>query len=131
MEFDELDIARWLLERGMDPDARAAVDVAGFGGHTALFGAVVSYPNFWMNYTGGWAGSRKPQDPRFARLLLDHGADPNARASLREPMMVDGERRAVREHRDLTPLGWGDVFEYRLVVSEPAMGLIAERGGHR
>jgi hypothetical protein len=131
VEFDELDIARWLLERGMDPDARAAVDVAGFGGHTALFGAVVSYPNFWMNYTGGWAGSRKPQDPRFARLLLDHGADPNARASLREPMMVDGERRAVREHRDLTPLGWGDVFEYRLVVSEPAMGLIAERGGHR
>ena len=45
-DFDELEIARWLLERGMDPDATAAIDGDGFGGHTALFGGVVSYAHF-------------------------------------------------------------------------------------
>jgi ankyrin repeat protein len=131
VEFDELEIARWLLERGMSPDAPAAVDAAGFGGHTALFGAVVSYPNFWMNYAGGWARDRKPEDPRFARLLLDAGADPNARASLRERVMEGNPYvlREVREHRDLTPLAWGSVFHNRMIVSEPAMRLVAERGG--
>jgi len=34
------------LERGMDADAKAAVDAEAFGGHTALFGCVVSQPNF-------------------------------------------------------------------------------------
>jgi hypothetical protein len=110
--------------------APAALDADGFGGHTALFGAVVSYPHFWMNYTGGWAHSRKPKQAAFAELLLDHGADPNARASLREP--IDTEHgRAVREHRNVTPLGWGAAFQNRMVVSKPAMALIAERGGRR
>lgn len=130
VEFDELDSARWLLEQGMDADARAAVDAQAFGGHTALFGAVVSYPNFWMNYTGGWAHSRQPQDSPFARLLLDHGADPNARANLRERVMSSDEATTVREHGELTPLSWGQVFHNKIVVSEPAMRLIAERGGH-
>jgi ankyrin repeat protein len=126
VEFDELEIARWLLERGMDPDVPAAVDERGFGGHTALFGAVVSYPNFWMNYTGGWAHSRKPKEARFGELLLARGADPNARATLPEP--VNG---TVRAHRSVTPLAWGEAFANKIVVSEPAMRLIAERGGHR
>ena len=132
VEFDELEIARWLLDHGMDADAPAAVDAEGFGGHTALFGAVVSYPNFWMNYTGGGAAHAKPQDSPFARLLLEHGASPNARASLRERVMEGNPYalREVREHRDLTPLAWGRVFHNRMVVSEPAMHLIAERGGH-
>jgi hypothetical protein len=39
VDFDELEIAQWLLERGMDVDAKAAVDDAGFGGH---FGTVRS-----------------------------------------------------------------------------------------
>jgi ankyrin repeat protein len=129
VEFDELDIARWLLERGMDPDARGAVDADGFGGHTPLFGAVVSYPNFWMYYTGGWAHSHKPQQASFAELLLDFGADPNARASFREPVDADNGR-AVREHRDVTPLAWGQAYHNRIVVSEPALRLIAERGEH-
>ncbi len=128
VEFDELEIARWLLEHGMGADTPAAVDPDGFGGHTALFGAVVSYPNFWMNYTGGWAHSRKPLDATFARLLLDHGADPSARASMREQVMSDNGR-SIREHRDLTPLAWGERFHDKMVVSEPAMRLIVERGG--
>ncbi len=131
VEFDELEIARWLLDRGMDADAPAAVDADGFGGHTALFGAVVSYPNFWMNYQGGWAYNRKPADAAFARLLLERGANPNAPASLRERVMVGNpyQLHEVREHRDLTPLAWGNVFHNRMIVSEPAMRLIEERGG--
>jgi hypothetical protein len=128
VEFDELEVARWLLERGMEVDVPAAVDADGFGGHTALFGAVVSYPNFWGNYRGGWSDSGPPTDSAFARLLLDRGANPNARASLRETVMEE-DTRSVREHRDLTPLAWGEVFHNRLIVSLPAMRLVAERGG--
>jgi hypothetical protein len=40
--FDELEIGEWLLGRGMDPNARAAIDADGFGGYTALFSTVVS-----------------------------------------------------------------------------------------
>jgi hypothetical protein len=129
VEYDELNIARWLLDQGMDPDVGAAVDADGFGGHTALFGAVVSYPNFWMNYTGGWAHSRKPLAAPFAELLLDRGADPNARASLRQRVPTE-QGEVVREYRDVTPLGWGKAFPVRIVVSEPAMKVIEERGGH-
>jgi hypothetical protein len=120
VEFDELEIARWLLERGMDVDAKAAVDADGFGGHSALFGAVVSYPNWWKNYGG------KPDDASFARLLLDHGADPNARASLRK-QLGDGP---MKEYREVTPFSWGEQFRDPLYVSKPAMQLIAERSGH-
>ncbi|MGH9966825.1 MAG: ankyrin repeat domain-containing protein [Pyrinomonadaceae bacterium] len=127
VDYDEIEIARWLLERGMDPDTRAAVDLEGFGGHTALFATVVSQPNFWMNYGG------KAQVAPFTQLLLDHGADPNARASLRKQLhpgygpKYDVE--TMHEYRDVTPLGWGKRFHAKVFVSEPAMRLIAERGG--
>ena len=94
VEYDEMEIARWLLERGMDVDARAAVDADGFGGPTALFGAVVSYPNFMGNFRG------ELPDAPFARLLLDRGADPNARASLRK-QLTTGEDQTLREYRDI------------------------------
>src|SRR5262249_59670273 len=108
--------------------ARAAVDADGFGGATALFGAVVSYPNFWMNFTGGWKNTRKPEQADFAELLLERGADPNARASFREPVNSPGGR-TIREHRDITPLAWGEAFQNKMVVSRPAMEAIARRGG--
>jgi hypothetical protein len=37
VEFDELEIARWLLDRGMEVDSLAAVGRGGFGGYSALF----------------------------------------------------------------------------------------------
>jgi ankyrin repeat protein len=133
VDYDEIEIARWLLERGMDVDARAEVDTDGFGGHTALFATVVSQPNFWMNYTGGWAHSRKPQAAPFTELLLDHDADPNARASLRKKLHPGyGPEMDVEntyEYRDVTPLSWGKRFHAKVFVSEPAMKVIAERGG--
>ena len=111
-------IARWLLERGMPVDAKAAVDAEGFGGHTALFGCVVSYAEL----------NGRQQDASFARMLLDRGADPNARASLRKRLY--GENEPTHEYRDVTPLSWGRRFHGRDLVSEAAMRLIAERGGH-
>jgi hypothetical protein len=119
VDGDEMEMARWLLARGQDPDARAAVDADGFGGHTALFGCAVSQP-----YVCG-----RQLDAACARLLLDHGADPNARASLRKRLrFVDDE--TMREYRDVTPLAWGKRFHGRAWVNEAALRLIAERGGH-
>jgi hypothetical protein len=118
VDNDEMDIARWLLERGADPDAKAEVDAEGFGGHTALFGCVVSQPY----------RCRLRTDDAFARLLLDRGADPNARASLRKRLrFVDDE--GMYEYRDVTPLAWGRRFQDPAWVSPQAMRLIAERGG--
>jgi ankyrin repeat protein len=126
-DYDEIEIARWLLERGMNPDAKAAVDSQGFGGHTALFATVVSQPNYWMNHT------RQTQVAPFTQLLLDHGANPNVRASLRKRLhpgyapRFDVEK--TYEYRDVTPLGWGRQFHAKAFVSEPAMRLIEEHGG--
>ena len=122
--FDELEIAEWLLDRGMDPDARAAVDDDGFGGYTALFSTVVSQHNFWVNY-----GKGQPDDARFTRLLLDRGADPNARASLRARLGEGHGGGPLREYRDVTPLGWGEQYHARIFVSRESLRLIRERGG--
>jgi hypothetical protein len=35
VDYDEMEIARWLLARGMNVDAKAAVDASGFGGRVA------------------------------------------------------------------------------------------------
>src|SRR5262249_37656542 len=125
VDYDEMETARWLLEKGMNVDARATVDGKGFGGHTALFATVVSQPNFWMNRQD------RPQVTPFTQLLLDHGADPNARASLRKQLHPGyGKDEIMHEYRDVTPLGWGERFHRKVFVSVPAMRLIAERGGH-
>ena len=118
-DYDEIEIARWLLERGMDPNVKAAVDKDGFGGHTALFATVVSQPNFWMNYQD------QPQVAPFTQLLLDHGADPNIRASLRKKLhsgyapKYDTDK--TYEYQNVTALGWGRQFHAKVFVSEPAM----------
>jgi hypothetical protein len=127
VDYDELEIARWLLERGLDPNARAAVAAGGFGGHTALFATVVSQPNFWMNY------QQRPQAAPATQLLLDHGADPNVRASLKKRLHPGyGPKYDVNktyEYRNVTPLGWGRQFHARVFVSEPALQLIEAYGG--
>lgn len=126
-DYDELEIARWLLDQGMDVNTTAAVDKDGFGGHTALFATVVSQPNFWMNY-----GSTAQVAP-FTQLLLDRGADPNVRASIRKKLhpgygpKYDVE--TLHEYWDVTALSWGRRFHAKVFVSEPAMRLIEEHGG--
>src|SRR5262245_25125208 len=122
--FDELEIAEWLLDRGMNPDAPAAIDAAGFGGYTALFSTVVSQHNFWVNY-----GKGRPDDASFTRLLLDRGANPNLRASLRAQLEEGHGGGPLREYRDVTPLGWGDQYHARIFVSRESMRLIEARSG--
>ena len=126
-DYDEIEIARWLLEKGMNVNVRAAIDTEGFGGHTALFGTVVSQPNFWMNYGDG------EQVAPFTELLLAYKADLNVRASLKKQLhpgyapKYDTSR--AYEYRDVTALGWGRQFHAKVFVSEPAMKLIEEYGG--
>jgi hypothetical protein len=121
VDYDEMEIARWLLDRGMDVDARAAVDADGFGGHTALFSTVVSQPNFWMNH------NRKPQVAPFTELLLERGADPNARASLRKQLHPGYGSDTMHEYRNVTPAEWGGQFHRKVFVSELAVAMIRER----
>jgi hypothetical protein len=121
VEFDEIEIARWLIERGADVNARAAIDADGFGGQTPLFHCVVN-----DSYLCG-----RQRDGEFVRLLLDHGADPNARASIRKALhfVLD---ESMHEYRDVTPIAWGERFhgqQFHDWVNKPAMKLIAERGG--
>jgi hypothetical protein len=125
IDYDEMEIAQWLIARGMDVNIKAAVDADGFGGHTPLFCTVVSQPNFWMNH------NNKPQVAPFTQLLLDHGADPNARASLRKELHPGYEIPGMYEYRDVTPLSWGERFHFKKLVSRPAMELIMQRGGER
>jgi hypothetical protein len=56
VDYGELEIATWLLDHGMDVNVRAAVDTDGFGGHTPLFSAVVS----WDYYVRAKYASPKP-----------------------------------------------------------------------
>jgi hypothetical protein len=124
--FDELEIAEWLLDRGMDPDVRSAVDVAGFGGYTALYSSVVSQRGFWVNY-----GKGQPDEARFTRLLLNRGASPNVRASLRARLEEGHGGGPSHDYPNVTPLGWGEQFHAPLFVSLEALRLIEARGGGR
>jgi ankyrin repeat protein len=124
--FDEVEIAEWLLDHGMDANARAAIDGDGFGGYTALFSTVVSQRNFWVNY-----GKGEPDEARFTRLLLDRGADPNLRASIRQRLEEGHGGGPLREYRDVTPLGWGDQFYAPIFVSRETLRLIEAKGGGR
>lgn len=107
VDYNEPEMLSWLLERGANADATAAVDADGSGGHTPLFGCVVTAP-----------GTHR--DERLALLLLERDTDPNVRVSLRK----DGQ-----EYRDVTPLSWGERFQEQEWVNGAAMRVIAERGG--
>jgi hypothetical protein len=117
-DFDEIEIAQWLLEQGADVNATAAIDADGFGGHTALFVCAVSQP-----FRNG-----RDKNADFARLLLDHGANPNARASLRKALR-DADDETLHEYRDVTPLSWGLRFHDQAWVNPKVLELIRERGG--
>lgn len=124
VDYDEIEIGRWLLDQGMDPNVRAAVGLGGFGGYTPLFSTVVSQPNFWMNHH-----KRGPLVAPFTELLLERGADPNVRASIWKRLHPGHGDPARHDYRDVTALSWGRRFHAPIFVSEPAMRLIEDAGG--
>ena len=123
VEYDEQEIARWLLDQGMDPNVRARLGASGFGGYTALFSTVVSQPNFWMN------SQASAQVAPMTALLLKRGADPTVRASICKRLHPGHGDSSRHDYRDVTPLPWGRQFHDQIFVSAPAMRLIAEAGG--
>jgi hypothetical protein len=118
VDFDEFELLEWMLAQGADPNARAAVDADGFGGHTALFGCVVSQP-YRANIPG---------HERFAELLLAHGADPTVRASVRKELRFVADE-SLHEFRDVTCLELGAQFQDRDWVNPRAVSLIQAAGG--
>ena len=118
IDFDEMAVFKWLLAHGADINGKAAVDADGFGGHSPLFSTVIVQ------------SQEARESDAYARRLLDHGADPNARASLRKRMRFVGDEQ-MYAFRDVTPLGWGDRFQEQDWVCKPAMKLIEKRGGQR
>jgi ankyrin repeat protein len=117
IEFDDIDVARWLIERGADVNARAAIDADGFEGHTPLFHTVVNL-----------AAAMGREDGSKARLLLDHGADPNARATF--PQEAEFHDKAPTDAlHDVTPVGYARRYPDRRCVNAPALAAIIERGG--
>jgi len=118
VDNDETEIAEWLLDRGADPNRRADVDQDGFGGHTPIFGCVVS-----QTYRVGLR-----RDAEFARLLLDRGADPNIRVSLRKRLRFV-EDESLHEYRDVTPVAWSRRFHDQSWVNTQVVDLMLARGG--
>ena len=116
VEYYEAEIAQWLIDRGADVNARAAVDAEGFGGHTPLFHTTVTLG---------------PKVDTPARLLLRNGADPNARATFRKrlSMMGDVEKEQLREFHDATAIDFARQFQEPGWVNEAAIAAIREHGG--
>jgi hypothetical protein len=116
IEYDDIDVARWLIERGADVNGKAALDADGFGGHTPLFHTVVTLA---------------ARDDSKARLLLERGANPNPRATIRKQLrdMGDPEKEAMRAFHNVTPIGYASQFQEPSWVNGPAITAIVERGG--
>ena len=88
-EFGHPAAAALLLDRGADVNARAAVDAAGVGGHTAIFHAATQFDD------GGLP---------VAQLLIERGADLAVRVKL------PGDYERPGEVVECTPLGYALLF---------------------
>jgi hypothetical protein len=88
-EYGNVGAAKLLLDRGVDVNARAALDEFGVGGQTPIFHAVTQF--------GDWGLP-------VATLLIDHGADLTVRAKL------PGHYERPEEFIECTPLGYARLF---------------------
>jgi hypothetical protein len=76
-------------------------------------------------------GKGQPDEARFTRLLLERGANPDVRASLRAGLEEGHGGGPLRDYRDVTPLGWGEQYSARIFVSRESLRLVEARGGRR
>ena len=88
-EYNNVAAATLFLDRGADVNARAAVDVAGIGGQTAIFHAVTQFNDAGLPVT---------------QLLVDRGADLTVRVRL------PGDYERPGEIVECTPLGYALLF---------------------
>lgn len=114
VEYQNAELAKWLIEQGADVNARAAVDDDGFGGHTPLFHTVV---------TPFKAGGAEP-----ARILLSAGADPNIRTTIRKQLrgMGDAEKEAVREFHNVTPVEFARNYQEAGWINDQAIRIVEQ-----
>ncbi|MCY3773732.1 MAG: ankyrin repeat domain-containing protein [Gemmatimonadetes bacterium] len=112
VEFCDVELVRWLLERGADVNAPTGTDQDGFGGWTPLFHAMATL--------------HAPRHfPDLAELLLEHGADPAIRASIRKPV-PEGE--AVT-WRNVTAIEYAREFVYPDLVNDDALRRVSQAIG--
>jgi hypothetical protein len=110
IDFGEREVFDWLVAQGADVNALATIDAEGFGGHTAIFHAVVCHP-------GG--------DTNFIQALLDRRASTDVRASLRK--FLDWcEVPRWHEARNVNAAEWGRGFPERTWVNTAALRLLDE-----
>ncbi len=119
VDYDEFEIVEWILANGGPVDAKAAIDADGFGGHTALFGCIVWQPHH---------SKARPSSERYVRMFLDHGANINARASLRKALRFV-EDESLHEYTDVTPRSWGERFHNQAWVEKNALAVVIREGG--
>ena len=116
MEFDEQDMMKWLVKNGADVNATSTIDEDGFGGHTPLFHTTVTFI---------------PEDSSKAAFLLEHGANPNHRCSIRKQLKYTGKRHLedVFEYKNVTPLSFAEQWHGGQNNSPKAIELIKKAGG--
>ncbi|MCC2672839.1 MAG: Ankyrin repeat (3 copies), partial [Armatimonadetes bacterium] len=108
--------ARWLLEHGADPSARACSGPDDLAGHTPLFHAVVTMGE---------------QHAELVRLFVEHGVDAGLRATVRKQLrdMGDPEKEQLRVYEQVTPVEYARAYveprwanEVGVAVLSPASG---------
>ena len=106
-EFGSLEAATLLLDRGADVNARATVNDAGVGGHTAIFHAVTQFGDRGLATT---------------QLLVERGADLGVRATL------PGHYERLDVVVDCTPLVYALQFRDESHSEGRTIAFLLERG---
>jgi hypothetical protein len=118
VDFDEIEIARWLIEHSMDVNKKPTSMVTASADTRRCLVA-------WSRSPTAADGRGMPPSPGCCSTT---GANRNARASLRKQLRFVRDD-SMHEYRDVTPLSWGERFHDQDWVNRAAMRLIAERGG--
>lgn len=113
IDFDEVEIAEWLIANGANVNATATLDTDGFGGHTPLFQTVVCQACLF--------GLQR--DAGLTKTLLAAGADPAVRASIRKGMLFAADN-SVHECCNVTAAEYGQQFHLKGWVNREAIRLI-------